>query len=80
MTMSSSTDRRSQRYEPIFDVDAVTGVSIEVFWLTPLWKRSAGAVSVGSGTSAGAGSRQGPAHGPFPTSYSAYRDALLQPF
>ena len=32
MTMSSSTDRRSQRYEPIFDVDAVTGVSIEVFW------------------------------------------------
>jgi hypothetical protein len=76
MTMASA-DRRQQKYAPIFDVDAVTGVSIEVFYadrtLETLgrggagwfwWPRRRGFAALG------------PAVGPFPTSYSAYRDAL----
>jgi hypothetical protein len=72
MTMSSN------RHEPIFDIHPVTGVDIEVFYadtaLTTFggggagwfwWSRRRGLTP------------DGPAVGPFPTSYSAYRNALL---
>jgi hypothetical protein len=63
------------RRESLFDIHPVTGVSIEVFY---------------NGAFASFGRRgwfwqvrqrgyapDGPATGPFPTSYSAYRDALI---
>lgn len=72
MTMSSD------RYQPLFDIHPVTGASIEVFYADST------RASVGRG---GAGwfwwPRQrgfaptGPALGPFPTSYSAYRHAAI---
>jgi hypothetical protein len=73
MTLSSN-DRRQQKYAPIFDVDAVTGVSIEVFYADRTLE------TFGRG---GAGSFWWPrrrgfapeARGPFPTDYSAYRHA-----
>jgi len=65
------------RHEPIFDIHARTGASIEVFYADRSLE------TFGSG---GAGwfswPRQrgfppdGPASGPFPTSYSAYRHAM----
>jgi len=69
--------RASDRHEPFFDIHPVTGASIEVFYAD-------GLATFGRG---GAGwfwhvrqrgfARDGRATGPFPTSYSAYRDALI---
>jgi hypothetical protein len=64
------------RYEPLFDVHPVTGASIEVFFATFgkagagwfWWPRRRGFAP------------SGPANGPFPTSYSAYRDACIRSF
>jgi hypothetical protein len=63
--------------EPIYDIDEQTGASIEVFYADRTLE------SFGRG---GAGwfwwprrrgfAPDGPAFGPFPTSYSAYRHAL----
>jgi hypothetical protein len=76
MTMSSS-DRRRQKYAPIFDVDPVTGRSIEVFYadrtLESFGWEGAGWFWLPRCRGFAA---YGPAVGPFPTSYSAYRDAL----
>ena len=69
MTMSSN------RREPLFDVHPLTGASIEVFYADGLaigrhdagwfwWPRRRGF------------SPNGPAEGPFATSYAAYRHAL----
>jgi hypothetical protein len=73
MTLS----RRASKYEPFFDVDPVTGVSIEVFWadstLETFGRRGAG--WFWHFRRRGFAPKR-PAHGPFPTSYSAYRDAL----
>jgi hypothetical protein len=72
----SSIDRR-HRHKPLFDVHPVTGASIEVFYADRTLE------SFGRG---GAGwfwwprrrglAPEGRATGPFPTSYSAYRNAL----
>jgi hypothetical protein len=72
----SGIDRRHQ-HEPLFDVHPVTGASIEVFYTDRTlekfgrtgagwfwWSRRRGFAP------------EGPALGPFPTSYSAYRDAV----
>jgi hypothetical protein len=75
LTMSS--DRRSQKHEPFFDIHPGTGVSIEVFYadrtLESFGKRGAGWFwhARRSGFAP-----DGAARGPFPTSYSAFRDAL----
>jgi hypothetical protein len=66
------------RYEPLYDVHPGTGASIEVFYADrPLetlgrasagwfwWRRRRGSLP------------DGPATGPFATSYAAYRNALL---
>jgi hypothetical protein len=68
---------RPSQYEPLFDVDPVTGISFEVFFADRTLE------TFGKG---GAGwfwwpRRRGlaptnPAQGPFPTSYSAYRRAM----
>ena len=70
--MTTSGNRR----EPLFDVHPVTGASIELFYADGLatfgrrgagwfrWPRRRGFAP------------QGPVHGPFPTCYSAYRNAL----
>jgi hypothetical protein len=68
---------RHRKYAPFFDVDPVTGRSIEVFYadrtLETFGKRGAGWFwhARRSGFAP-----DGVARGPFPTSYSAYRDAL----
>jgi hypothetical protein len=68
---------RASRNEPFFDVDPVTGFSIEVFWadstLETFGRRGAG--WFWHFRRRGFAPKR-PAHGPFPTSYSAYRDAL----
>jgi hypothetical protein len=71
MTMSGN------RYSPLFDIHPVTGVGIEVFYA------DTALTTFGRG---GAGwfwqfrrrgfAPDGPAIGPFPTSYSAYRHAV----
>jgi hypothetical protein len=74
----SRADRPSPKYAPLFDVDPVTGRSIEVFYADRTletfgragagwfwWPRRRGFAP------------EGPAIGPFPTNYSAYRDAFV---
>jgi hypothetical protein len=71
MTMSS------HRHEPLFDIDPVTGASIEIFWAD---------ATLATFGRVGAGwwwhPRQrgfaptGLAYGPFPTCYSAFRYAV----
>jgi hypothetical protein len=72
------TGSRHGKYAPLFDVDPVTGASIEVFYADRTlesfgrdgagwfwWPRRRGLAPTG------------PARGPFPTGYSAYRDAII---
>ncbi len=75
MTMTSR--RHPKARKSLFDVHPVTGISIEVFWADTALE------TFGRG---GAGwfwhvrlrglAPDGPAHGPYSTSYSAYRDAF----
>jgi len=69
--------RRASKNEPFFDVDPVTGFSIEVFYadrtLESFGWEGAGWFWLPRCRGFAA---YGPAVGPFPTSYSAYRDAL----
>jgi hypothetical protein len=74
--MAPGSDPRHQA--SLFDVQPVTGDSIEVFYADRTLE-SFGRLSAGwfwcvrkRGFAPG-----GEAHGPFPTSYSAYRDALI---
>ncbi|HZR89976.1 MAG TPA: hypothetical protein VFB02_24490 [Bradyrhizobium sp.] len=73
-----SFDHRNPRFAPLFDVDPVTGASIEVFYSDRTletfgwrgagwfwWPRHRGFAP------------EGHAHGPFPSSYAAYRDAFV---
>jgi len=74
-----SFDRRNPKFAPLFDVDPVTGASIEVFYSDR---------TLESFGRAGAGwfwwprrrghAPEGRLIGPFPTSYSAFRDALVR--
>jgi hypothetical protein len=72
-----STDRR-HKFEPLFDIDPVTGMSIEVFHADRTLETFG---RVGAGWWWHPRRRgfapEGRALGPFPTSYSAYRDALI---
>jgi hypothetical protein len=71
--MTPYNDRR----QPLFDIHPVTGASIEVFY-------AEGLATFGRGGGAGwfwwprrrGFAPDGPAHGPFATSYRAFRDAL----
>jgi hypothetical protein len=71
---------QAQKYEPLYDIDPETGVSIEVFYADRTLE------TFGRD---GAGwfwwprrrrlSPDGPATGPFATSYAAYRHAMKKP-
>jgi hypothetical protein len=74
---TTSNLRQRARREPLFDVHPRTGANIEVFYADRAletfgrcgpgwfwWSRRRGFAPAGT------------ANGPFPTSYSAYRDAL----
>jgi hypothetical protein len=75
MTMSS--DRRHHKYEPLFDTHPVTGVRVEILYadrtLESFGRRGAGYFWCPRRR---AFAPDGPARGPFPTSYAAYRDAF----
>jgi hypothetical protein len=73
----TSNPRQRAAQEPLFDIDPLTGISIEVFYADRTletfgrcgagwfwWSRRRGS------------SPEGPAVGPFATSYAAYRHAL----
>jgi hypothetical protein len=68
------------RHEPLFDFHPATGASIEVFFAD---RRLATFGKAGAGWFWWPRRRglapSGPANGPFPTSYSAYRNAFCQP-
>jgi hypothetical protein len=80
MAPRTPVPRQRAAHEPLFDIDPVTGASIEVFYSDRTLE------TFGRG---GAGwfwwSRQrgrspdGPAAGPFATSYAAYRHAMTTP-
>ena len=76
MTMHSF-DRRNPRFAPLFDVDPVTGASIEVFYADRTLEKFG---RVGAGWFWWPRRRgfapEGAARGPFPSSYSAYRNAV----
>ena len=75
--MTSKLEQRTA-HEPLYDIDPLTGVSIEVFYADRALE------TFGRG---GAGwfwwarrhglSPDGPATGPFATSYAAYRHAMV---
>jgi hypothetical protein len=75
----AATSNPGQR-EPLFDVHPLTGISFEVFYsdrtLETFGRRGAGWFwwSRRRGFSPA-----GPATGPFPTSYAAYRNAVTTP-
>jgi hypothetical protein len=70
-----SSDPR--KLEPLFDVHPVTGASIEVFYADrTLETFGRGCSGWFWGPRRRGFAPDGPTHGPFPTSYSAYRDAL----
>jgi hypothetical protein len=66
----------SERFEPLFDVHPVTGVSIEVFFADRLATFGRGGTGWFWWSRRRGFAPEGPAVGPFPTSYSAYRDAI----
>jgi hypothetical protein len=78
--MARSNLRQGARHEPLFDIHPLTGASIEVFYADRTletfgrggsgwfwWFRRHGC------------SPDGPATGPFSTSYAAYRHAVTTP-
>jgi hypothetical protein len=73
----SRTHSCQRKFAPLFDIHPVTGASVEIFYADRTmetfgrggagwfwWRRRRGFAP------------DGPAHGPYPTSYSAYRDAF----
>ena len=75
--MRCRQSRSARAYEALFDIHPVTGASVEVFYAD----RSLESFVRGAGWYWCPRRRgfapTGPAVGPFPTSYSAYRSALL---
>jgi hypothetical protein len=75
--MTTQTEPSTSKFGPIFDLHPVTGIGFEVFYAD-------GTLPTLGGVRAGwfwllrphGSALAGPAVGPFPTSYSAYRDAL----
>ena len=76
--MALTSYPQSARREPIFDVHPLTGISIEVFYADPTLETFG---KCGAGWFYWARQRgfspEGPATGPFATSYAAYRNAMI---
>jgi hypothetical protein len=70
--------QRRDPYEPIYDIDPHTGASLEVFYADAVLARS---FSAGCGwfwwTCQPGRLPEGHPSGPYPTSYAAYRGALV---
>jgi hypothetical protein len=76
--VTSSVQQQRAAYEPLYDINLATGVCVEVFYADRTLE------TFGRG---GAGwfwwprrrgfPPEGPATGPFPSSYSAYRNAMI---
>ena len=67
----------ADRHEPLFDIHPVTGASIEVFFADGLSTFGRGGAGYFWWPRGRGFAPEGPAIGPFPTSYSAYRDAFI---
>jgi hypothetical protein len=75
--MALTSCPRRPRHEPLFDIHPLTGTSIEVFWAdTTLETFGRGAPGWFWWPRRRGFAPDGPARGPFPTSYLAYRHAL----
>jgi hypothetical protein len=72
-----SDPRRRTAYEPLYDIDAQTGASVEVFYADCALAGSFGAASEGwFWWACQPGCLPGAVAGPFTSNYLAYRDAL----
>jgi hypothetical protein len=71
-----STDRPHERHEHLFDLHPVTGASIEVFYADRLATFGRGGVGWFWQARQRGFAPEGPAHGPFPTTFAAFRDAF----
>jgi hypothetical protein len=66
-------------YQPLYDIDPQTGASIEVFYADRVLAQSFGAYGGWCGWSCVPSCLPDtPPHGPFATSYRAFRDALAR--
>jgi hypothetical protein len=73
-----SDPKRRPAYEPLYDIDAQTGATVEIFYCDRVLARSFGTPSAGWfwwSCDPGRLPRL-PPFGPFATSYAAYRDAV----
>jgi hypothetical protein len=76
--MTVSSDCR-HRFEPLFDIHPVTGASIEVFYADGLATFGRGVTGWFWWPRRRGFSPDGPATGPFATSYAAYWNAMKSP-
>jgi hypothetical protein len=76
-TVASGPQRRPN-YEPLYDVDPRTGATVEVFYADRVLTGMRGAGWHWWSCKPGSVPEWPPA-GPFSTSYSAYRDAMITP-
>jgi hypothetical protein len=75
--MAPISRHQPSRHDPLYDIDAETGVSIEVFYADRTLETFGGCGSGWFWWPRRRGfSPDGPATGPFATSYAAYRHAL----
>jgi hypothetical protein len=72
-----SEAKRHPQNEPLYDIDAKTGATVEVFWADSVLARSFGLRGTGwCWWSCQRGCLPGQPIGPFGSSYRAYGDAL----
>jgi hypothetical protein len=77
--MTSNSKQRAAR-EPLYDIDPRTGIRIDVFYADRTLETFGRCGSGWFWCSRRPGfSPDGPASGPFPTSFSAYRHAMTTP-
>jgi hypothetical protein len=69
--------KRHPKYEPLYDVDPRTGATVEIFFADRVLADMRGAGWHWWNTQAGE-VPEWPPHGPFSTSYGAYRDAMRE--
>ena len=75
--MARAICERGGSYEPLYDKDPRSGATIEVFWADTVLARSFGTRAGWFSWSCQPGALPDDVpRGPFPTSYTAYRDAM----
>jgi hypothetical protein len=71
------TSCAKRAYEPLYEIDPHTGITIEIFYADQVLAASFGANAGWYWWSCHRGSRPGQPHGPFHSGYRAYGDALF---